>query len=130
LHGLRIEGITESVAGQVNGKQLVFFGGGDGFCYAFDAKPVKEADGSFLKTVWKYDCNPPNYKVAEGKPIKYPAAEGPSEVNATPVFYKNRIYVATGQDPEHGEGVGILTCIDATKTGDITKTGKIWSFDK
>src|SRR3954466_6817837 len=117
-------------AGKVNGKQLVFFGGGDGFCYAFDAKPVKEADGSFLKTVWKYDCNPPEYKVREGKPIKYPAAEGPSEVNATPVFYKNRIYVATGQDPEHGEGIGILTCIDATKTGDITKTGKIWSYDK
>jgi len=46
------------------------------------------------------------------------------------VFYKNRIYVATGQDPEHGEGVGNLTCIDATKTGDITKTGKIWNFDK
>jgi outer membrane protein assembly factor BamB len=117
-------------AGKVNGKQLVFFGGGDGFCYAFDAKPVKEADGSFLKTVWKYDCNPPAYKVHEGKPIKYPAAEGPSEINATPVFYKNRIYVATGQDPEHGEGIGILTCIDATKTGDITKTGKIWSYDK
>jgi outer membrane protein assembly factor BamB len=35
-----------------------------------------------------------------------------------------------GQDPEHGEGVGILNCIDATKTGDITQTGKIWSFDK
>jgi outer membrane protein assembly factor BamB len=38
--------------------------------------------------------------------------------------------VAVGQDPEHGEGVGNLTCIDATKTGDITKTGKIWSYDK
>ena len=24
----------------------------------------------------------------------------------------------------------MLTCIDATKTGDITKTGKIWSYDK
>jgi outer membrane protein assembly factor BamB len=116
--------------GKVNGRQLVFFGGGDGYCYAFDAKPVKEGDANFLKTVWKYDCNPPNYKVQDGKPIKYPAAEGPSEVNATPVFYNNRVYVATGQDPEHGEGVGILTCIDATKTGDITKTGKIWSYDR
>jgi outer membrane protein assembly factor BamB len=26
--------------------------------------------------------------------------------------------------------VGILNCIDPTKTGDITKTGKIWSYDK
>jgi outer membrane protein assembly factor BamB len=113
----------------VNGRQLVFFGGGDGYCYAFDAKPVKEGDDSFLKKVWWYDCNPPDYKKQDAA-HKYPAAEGPSEVNATPVFWKNRIYVATGQDPEHGEGVGNLTCIDATKTGDITSSGKIWNYNK
>jgi len=111
--------------GVVNGRQLIFLGGGDGFCYAFDPTPVKEGDDSFLKKVWWYDCNPP-----ERKKFKYPDAEGPSEINATPVFWKNRIYTAVGQDPEHGEGVGILTCIDATKTGDITQTGKIWSYDK
>ena len=114
----------------MNGRKLIFFGGGDGVCYAFQAKPAKQDDGSFLKTVWKLDANPPEYKVKDGKPIKYPAAEGPSEINATPVFYKNRVYVATGQDPEHGEGVGNLVCIDATKTGDITKTGVIWSYNK
>jgi outer membrane protein assembly factor BamB len=111
--------------GVVNGKKLVFFGGGDGWCYAFDSKPVKEGDSTYLKVGWKYDCNPP-----ERKKYKYPAAEGPSEINSTPVFYKNRVYVAVGQDPEHGEGVGNLICIDATKTGDITSTGKIWSYDK
>ncbi len=112
-------------AGTVNGRQLIFYGGGDGVCYAFDPKPVKEGDSSYLKKVWWFDCNPP-----ERKKFKYPDAEGPSEINATPVFWKNRIYVAVGQDPEHGEGVGVLTCIDATKTGDITQTGKIWSYDK
>ena len=117
-------------AGEVNGKWLVFFGGGDGFTYAFDAKPQKEGDVNVLKKVWWYDCNPPEYRTKDGKPIPYPQAEGPSEVNATPVFYKNRIYVPTGQDPEHGEGVGNLTCIDATKTGDVTKTAKIWSYNK
>jgi outer membrane protein assembly factor BamB len=135
--------------GKVNGKQLVFFGGGDGVCYAFDTKPQKgtgapivpvlagpeykleeDKDADYLKKVWWFDCNPPEHKVKDGKPIKYPAAEGPSEINATPVFYKNRVYVAVGQDPEHGEGVGILTCIDATKTGDITQSGKIWSYNK
>lgn len=114
--------------GVVNGKQLIFFGGGDGLCYAFDAKPVKGDDTSFLKKVWWFDGNPPEYKMKNGKPIVYPAAEGPSEINATPVFYKNRIYVAIGQDPEHGEGVGRLLCIDPTKTGDITKTGLIWDY--
>jgi outer membrane protein assembly factor BamB len=111
--------------GNVNGKQLVFFGAGDGICYAFDPTPVKEEDTAFLRKVWWYDCNPP-----ERKKVTYPDADGPSEINATPVFWKNRVYVAVGQDPEHGEGVGILTCIDATKTGDITQNGKIWSYDK
>ncbi|MEO7675419.1 MAG: PQQ-binding-like beta-propeller repeat protein [Verrucomicrobiota bacterium] len=115
--------------GKVNGKQLVFFGGGDGLCYAFDAKPVKVGDTESLKKIWWADCNPPEYKKnKEGQAIKYPAAEGPSEINATPVFYKNRIYIATGQDPEHGEGIGHLSCLDATKTGDITKTGVIWDY--
>jgi outer membrane protein assembly factor BamB len=116
--------------GKVNGRQLVFFGGGDGWCYAFDTKPVKQGDSSFLKTAWKFDCNPPKYKSKGGMPIKYPDHDGPSEINSTPVFYKNRVYVATGQDPEHGEGIGILTCIDATKTGDITSNGALWTYDK
>jgi outer membrane protein assembly factor BamB len=109
----------------VNGRKQILFGGGDGFCYSFEPRPVKDGDSNFLKTIWKYDCNPP-----ERKKFKYPAAEGPSEVNATPVFYKNRVYIAVGQDPEHGEGVGVLSCIDATKTGDVTQTGKVWSYDK
>jgi outer membrane protein assembly factor BamB len=116
-------------AGVVNGRPLVFFGGGDGWLYAFDAQPVEGDETSYLKTAWKYDCNPPEYRTGQdGKPIKYPSAEGPSEVNATPVFYRDRVYVAIGQDPEHGEGVGQLVCVDATKTGDITRTGTLWSY--
>jgi outer membrane protein assembly factor BamB len=129
-------------SGEVNGRQLVFAGGGDGVLYAFEAAP-KPGDGSkivpvlpgpetprtedkelsYLKKVWWFDCNPPEYK-----PHKYPAAEGPSEINGTPVIYKGRVYIATGQDPEHGEGVGRLVCVDPTKTGDITKTGLIWDY--
>jgi len=135
-------------SGVVNGRKLIFFGGGDGVCYALEAKPQKgtgapivpvlpgpefkreeDKENNYLKKVWWFDCNPPERKVQDAA-HKYPAADGPSEINATPVFWKNRIYVAVGQDPEHSEGVGILTCIDATKTGDITKTGKIWSYDK
>ena len=36
------------------------------------------------------------------------------------------VYIANGQDPEHGEGVGHLYAIDGTKRGDITKTGLLW----
>ena len=49
---------------------------------------------------------------------------------STPVIYDNKVYIANGQDPEHGEGVGHLYCIDATKRGDITKTGLVWHYDK
>lgn len=120
--------------GVVNGKTQVYFGGGDGVLYAFDPQPVKEKvdgdDVNLLKRVWWFDANPPEYKVKDGKPIRYPAADGPSEINSTPVFWNNRVYVAIGQDPEHGEGVGNLVCIDPTKTGDVTKTAKIWNFQK
>jgi outer membrane protein assembly factor BamB len=53
---------------------------------------------------------------------------GESEIIGTPVFHRNRIYVAIGRDPEHGRGRGALHCIDATKTGDITQTGRIWTY--
>ncbi len=92
---------------------------------------MKEGDSTYIKKVWWFDAVPEEYKKDKtGKLIKYPAAEGPSEINATPVFYKNRVYVAIGQDPEHGEGVGHLVCVDATKTGDITKTGMIWDLQR
>ena len=117
--------------GSVNGRDMVLFGAGDGFTYAFDPKPVAgEDDIMELKEIWKYDGVPDKYKQIDGKPIKYPLAEGPSEIISTPVFYKDRVYVSIGQDPEHGEGVGMLSCIDATKEGDISKSGAIWTYEK
>lgn len=114
--------------GTAGGRDMVVFGGGDGFCYAFEPEPV---DG-VLKEIWRFDCNPPQYKIdpRTKKPIKYGRSKGVSEIVATPVIHGDRVYVATGQDPESGDGVGNLSCIDATKTGDITSTGKIWSYDK
>jgi len=112
-------------------KGLVIFGAGDGFCYGFSTEPTRDEDGyPVLREVWRFDCNPSRYRVKNGKPVKYATPEGPSEVIATPVVYENRVYVAIGQDPEHGEGLGNLSCIDATQTGDITRTGRVWSNDK
>src|SRR5690606_36355620 len=67
---------SSASTGNVNGRQLVFFGGGDGVCYAFDAEPVVEDDIGWLKKYWWFDANPPSYKVREnGEAIRYPAAE-------------------------------------------------------
>jgi len=138
---------TSPSAGKVNGKWQVFFGGGDGVLYAVNTSPEKgsglpitkvfpsqpdkteDAELDYIKKIWWVDCVPPEYKAKDGKPIKYPAAEGPSEINSTPVFYDGKVFVAIGQDPEHGEGLGRLVCVDPTgKTGDITKSGLIWDY--
>ena len=114
---------------EAGGKPLVVWGGGDGFCYAFDPKPEPGEGGKpgKLKTAWRFDCNPPQNRFRDGKPLPYNKNhEGPSEIIGTPVFYKNRIYVTVGQDSRHGNGPGCLSCIDPAKTGDITQTGKVW----
>ena len=112
--------------GKVNGKAAAFFAGGDGVLYAFDTKFKKDEDGfDLFKALWKYDCVPNEYKKDEdGNEIKYPDADGPSELIATPTYYNGHVYVAIGQDPEHGEGVGNLACVNAD-------TGKkVWEYRK
>jgi outer membrane protein assembly factor BamB len=117
--------------GKVGGQEQIIFGAGDGWCYGFDTTAPQEQDGIRpLKELWRYDCNPPQYRVKNGKHLKYATPDGPSEVIATPVFYKNRVYVPIGQDPEHGEGLGNFSCIDITRSGDITKSGTVWSYSK
>lgn len=130
-------------SGEVGGQRLIFFGGGDGVCYAFEALRAVPAEPVTLSKVWSYDCNPPHYKYRDGQPIAYYDGDrrknrgnkndglyvGPSQIIATPVFYGNRVYVPIGQDPAHGRGKGMLHCIDATLRGEITQSGRIWTYD-
>jgi outer membrane protein assembly factor BamB len=112
-----------------NGRDLILWGGGDGFCYAFDARFAPGAEGrpGTLKKVWWYNCNPLQNRVADGKKLPYNKnGQGPSEIDSTPVIWSNRVYVAVGQDSRHGKGKGCFSCIDATRTGDITESGKVW----
>jgi len=129
---------------RVKGRNLVFYGGGDGRCYAFEALAAVPAEPQPLQTIWQYDCNPPHYRFRDGKPIDYwdGAVDygdandndgqyvGPSEIIGTPVCYKERVYVTIGQDPTHGRGRGALHCIDATQTGDISTSGRIWCCEQ
>jgi outer membrane protein assembly factor BamB len=129
--------------GTVNGKKLVFFGGADGICYAFEALTQVPSSPIHFKKVWQFDCCPPNYRFPGGKSIMYYVGDkrkkystnkndgtfvGPSEIISTPVFYEGRVYCTIGQDPMHGRGRGMLSCIDASKTGDITHTGCVWQY--
>ena len=135
---------TSPSLGIVDGRPLLFLGGGDGVCYAFEPLERISDEVATLNKVWSYDCIPPEYKLRDGKLIPYYEGDkrksystnendgnyvGPSQIIATPVFYQDKVYVAIGQDPAHGLGCGMLHCIDATKTGDITETGRVWAYD-
>lgn len=135
------EGISEHIMhcnwssssyGVLNGKETVVFGGGDGIVYGFDANEfVTEKDGDeefhLMEALWKVDVCPKEYRFdKEGNPIKYATYPGPSETIGSPVIYNGKVYVAIGQDPEHGEGIGAFTCIDPTKgTG---QDAIVWQF--
>ncbi|MGA2030696.1 MAG: PQQ-binding-like beta-propeller repeat protein [Thermoguttaceae bacterium] len=131
--------------GMVDGRKLLFYGGGDGRCYAFEALASVPEKPLRLKTVWSCDCIPPEYKATgDWDPITYyclgdkrvhgtlnkddGAYVGRSEIIATPVLVNHRLYVAIGRDPAHGRGRGALHCIDPRGSGDITATGKRWTY--
>ena len=97
----RIGGVTQVVSAQ-----------GDGWVRGYEADTGKK--------LWEFDTNP--------KDSVWPRTR--NEVIATPVIYEDRVYLANGQDPEHGEGIGHFYAIDATKRGDITVSGRVWQFDK
>lgn len=109
------------------GKPMIVWGGGDGYTYGYDPVPVKKEDFFALKEFFRYDANPPEYREKDGVKLKYATHGGPSEVVATVVSQGDRAYMVIGQDPEHGDGVGMLSCIDLNGSGDIS--GKpIWTF--
>jgi len=98
--------------GTIGGVVQVVMGQGDGWVRGYEAMTGKK--------LWEMDSNP--------KDSVWPKTR--NELISTPVIWDNRVYIANGQDPEHGEGVGHLYCIDATKRGDITQTGVVWQYDK
>jgi len=98
--------------GMVDGVLQAFYPGGDGLLYGFDALTGK--------LIWKFDLNPKN--------AVWPKTR--NDAIGSPVFYDNKVYLATGQDPEHGEGVGHMYAIDPTKRGDATESGRVWHYEK
>ena len=97
--------------GTIGGVTQVVHGQGDGWVRGYEAKTGKK--------LWEFDTNPKN--------SVWPKTR--NEVISTPVIYDNIVYIANGQDPEHGEGVGHLYAIDGSKRGDITTSGLVWHYD-
>jgi outer membrane protein assembly factor BamB len=98
--------------GKIGGVDQVIHGQGDGWIRGYEALTGKK--------LWEFDTNP--------KDSVWPKTR--NELISTAVIYDGLVYIANGQDPEHGEGVGHMYAIDATKRGDITQTGRVWHYDK
>lgn len=103
---------SSPAVGRIGGVVQVVSGQGDGWIRGYEATTGKK--------LWEFDSNP--------KDSVWPKTR--NEVISTPVIHEGLVYIANGQDPEHGEGVGHLYAIDGTKRGDITKTGLVWHYDK
>ena len=92
--------------GIVNGQPQVYFSGGDGWLYAYDAR-----NGDLI---WKFDLN---LKIEEWDSYRGNRVIG----QAMPVFFEDSVVIATGSDPELGSGPAFVFRIDATKKGDISE---------
>lgn len=102
---------SSSAYGVLGGTPQVLFGGGDGWLYSFDPK----GDNGRSKLLWKFDCNPKDATTFGG------VRSTRNHLIGTPVIYDGLVYIAVGDDPEHGEGPGHLWCIDPTKRGDVSQ---------
>lgn len=95
----------------LGGVPQVIFTGGDGWVYSFKADEGKDGKPELL---WKFDANPKTSEwILGGRGTR-------NNIIATPVIHEGLVYVAVGQDPEHGGGQGHLWCIDPTKRGDVS----------
>lgn len=97
--------------GEAGGKEQVIFAGGDGWIYSF-----VPGTGDLI---WKFDGNPKESEWKQGRGDR-------NNIIATPVLHNGIVYIAVGQDPEHGEGVGHLWAVDASGEGDVTSSHVVW----
>jgi outer membrane protein assembly factor BamB len=113
--------------GEVNGHPLVFFVGGNGVVYAFETVKNAGAEVAKLKKVWWFDCDPTAPKQNIHDYLRN-REQSPVNIYGMPVFHDGRLFVAVGGDMWWGKRQAWLKCIDATKTGDITRSGEVWSY--
>ncbi|MEM8962519.1 MAG: PQQ-binding-like beta-propeller repeat protein, partial [Acidobacteriota bacterium] len=103
--------------GVVDGTPQLVVPGGDGIVYSLEPETGE--------IIWTFDANPKDSVWRLG------GAGTRNNIISTPVIWNDRVYIAVGQDPEHGEGPGNFWVIDATKRGEgenkeITDQAVIW----
>jgi outer membrane protein assembly factor BamB/16S rRNA G966 N2-methylase RsmD len=91
---------------EIEGRAQVIVPQGDGWIRGFDALTGE--------VIWWFDINPKESVWILGRRATR------NSILATPVLYKGRVYIGSGQQVEHGEGPGRLVCINPAMKGDIS----------
>lgn len=128
---------------KVNGCELIFFCGGNGVVYGFEplarnrrvnevhsAKRSSQSlltSAATLKKVFEFDFDPTAPR-ADVHKFNSNRQQSPSNIYGMPVFQDGKLFVAGGGDIWWGKNEAWLKCIDATRTGNITTNGLVWSY--
>jgi outer membrane protein assembly factor BamB len=90
---------SSPMIGVVDGQAQLVFGSGDGSMYGFQPRTGKQ--------LWKYDVS----------------RRG---INTSPLIVGNTVYGGHSEENNDSREMGAVFAIDASKSGDITKTGELW----
>lgn len=117
--------------GRVGGREQGFFGAGNGYLYGFDLLRAGQGENPIGKVapVWKFHGHP-LAQTQDRVPADHQHDSTSYQVTGMPVFYKNRVYLTFTQEPYHGMKRGRLVAVGAGKTGDVTRGGLVWAYDK
>jgi outer membrane protein assembly factor BamB len=75
---------------------------------------------------WRFNGNPASAVYRPSSDI--PGVITGNSIIASPAFHDGRGYLARGQDPTHGDGMGRLYAIAADGSGDVTRSGRVWEY--
>jgi outer membrane protein assembly factor BamB len=113
--------------GTVNGKDQVFFCGGNAVVFGFEALKEVPAEVLTFNRVWRFDCDPQE-RPADHRYMGN-RRESPSNIKSMPVFHDGKLYVTAGGDVWWGKRKAWLKCIDPTMAGDVTGKAEVWSYE-
>lgn len=115
--------------GEVGGRPRIFFCGGNGIVYGFEPLKSAPAAGEVAKLtkVWQFDPDPTAPKENIHDYLRNREIS-PSNMHGMPVFGANRLYITVGGDLWWGKKQAWLKCLDATGSGDETKSAQVWSY--